>query len=250
MSTVLSIAGFDPSAGAGVLADVKTCEAHGVYACGVVSALTYQNERSFGGVRWLPRGEIVQQIEPLLETTRISAVKFGLIEDLSVIETVLDILPPGTPAVWDPVTQASAGFWFHRRFEPERLHPVLTRLALVTPNWEEARVLAPGAPSSEEAARKLSAACPVLLKGGHADGAQSVDTLFHRGTSLPLAGERISGAAKHGSGCVFAAAAACGIAEGLDLTEACRRAKAYTLRFLTSAPGLLGRHQPQRGEER
>jgi hydroxymethylpyrimidine/phosphomethylpyrimidine kinase len=243
---VLSIAGADPSAGAGVLADTKTLEANQVYGLSVVSAITYQHDSAFTGVDWIPADQIIRQAESVLGRFPVSVVKIGLIQSLDVLKTLLDFLRrvnPDMRVIWDPILKASAGFVFHADARQQSLPDILSRLFLITPNVPEARQLA-GAETTEESARQLSQYCPVLLKGGHREDRPGWDTLY-----LP-SGEQHSFRPrskniypKHGSGCVLSAALAASLARGHKLPRACQRAKQYTAHFLTSNPTLLGYHK-------
>ena len=113
---VLSIAGFDPSAGAGVLADIKTFESNGVYGFGVASALTWQNDIEFEKVEWIDYYKIIQQISVLLRRFDIQYVKIGLIESLHVLNELTRFLKErikNPVIIYDPILKASAGFVFH-----------------------------------------------------------------------------------------------------------------------------------------
>ena len=115
---VLTIAGFDPSAGAGVLADVKTFENIGVYGFAVTTSITYQNENKFGDVKWLSIKQIKNQIYPILELHKIEFVKVGLIEDFKTLSAIIELLKAHNPTIkiiWDPILRASAGFNFHKK---------------------------------------------------------------------------------------------------------------------------------------
>lgn len=240
----LSIAGLDPSGGAGLLADIKTFEASRVYGLGVCTALTAQHDSRFDSVSWISFEQIRAQCLPLLERYPIPVVKIGLIESFEVLDRLVFWLHMEFPAirlVWDPILKASAGFGFHTGHADAV--GCLSSLHLVTPNLPEARQLA-GLPEGPEAAVRLSAHCPVYLKGGHGNDPQTVtDYLFRNGMEAarydsPL----IAGGEKHGSGCVISSAIAAQLALGLSLPDACREATSYTRRFLGSSPTLLGFH--------
>src|SRR5258706_15915901 len=112
---VISIAGFDPSAGAGILADVKTLEAMKVYALGVCSGITFQTEDEFVGVSWIPLHQIELQLELLLKKYSVEFVKIGLIQSLEMLDELVQFVRtkfPGVKIIWDPILKASAGFQF------------------------------------------------------------------------------------------------------------------------------------------
>jgi hydroxymethylpyrimidine/phosphomethylpyrimidine kinase len=243
----LTIAGFDPSAGAGVLADVKTLEASGVYGLAACTSLTVQNDVTFERVSWVPLAEIQDQVRLLLARFQVDVIKIGLIESLPVLRKLIDWLKAQNPAVrlvWDPVLRATAGYEFHARPDAELLQAICRELALITPNQPEALRLLPAA-SPDAAAAALATWCPVLLKGGHADGPEATDLLLVGSARHVLHGPRLPHGEKHGSGCVLSAAVLARLALGDDLPAACRAGKAYTTTFLGSNDSLLGYHSRQ-----
>jgi hydroxymethylpyrimidine/phosphomethylpyrimidine kinase len=243
----LSIAGLDPSAGAGLLADVKTFELGGVYGLGVCTALTMQHDSDFRAVDWVPPDRIVAQCEPLFERYPINVVKIGLIESLDILAELLNWLlrtAPGISIIWDPILRATAGFDFHHIDRPRSVVPLLKKLALLTPNAPEASQLT-GIDQPWAAAKTLSRHCPVYLKGGHlpAQNGQVSDYLLLNGigtTSFPAF--FIANGEKHGSGCVLSTAVTAGLARGLPMPDACRLARQYMNHYLASSPTRLGFH--------
>lgn len=239
----MSLAGLDPSAGAGLLADIKTFEVLRTYGLGVCTAWTVQTDEAFFSVEWMPPGRIMAQAAPLLEKFPVQYCKVGIVAHP---EVLLEILPamkkirPGLRFILDPVLKASAGYTFHAELASQ-WEAVLPHLFLLTPNYEEAIAIC-GEPSGEIAAKKMAEQCTVLLKGGHRPGKQGWDTLYTGDgyTDFPPAAESV--APKHGSGCVLSAAITAYLARGLSVEGACRAAKDYTLKFLQSSPGLLGHH--------
>jgi len=140
----LSIAGFDPSGGAGLLADSKTFEANAVYGLGVVSALTWQNDIAFEKVEWIPPEKIGQQLRVLQARFSLRYVKIGLVENAGVLLQLTRWIrehAPGAVIVWDPVLKASAGFSFHDRIAPALLEEILQQVDCITPNLPEAQQL-------------------------------------------------------------------------------------------------------------
>ena len=241
---VLSIAGFDPSGGAGSLADIKTFEANRVCGMGVLSALTFQNDILFEGLKWIEADEILQQVAVLRKRFEFSVVKIGLIKNLEVLETVISELKQSLTEcqiIWDPIVKASAGFQFHGHFEREQLFAALENCFLITPNTEEVIFLA-GIDKPMEAAQLLAKFCNVLLKGGHSKEEPGVDNLFIKNTIEKIFPTGKEVFAKHGSGCVLSAAIASNLAKGNDLITTCRKAKIYVEQFLSSNETLLGTH--------
>lgn len=244
---VLSIAGFDPSGGAGIIADIKTFEANRISGMGVLSALTFQNDILFEGLKWVDADEILKQIAVLEKRFEFSVVKIGLIKNLNVLEVVVKALKqsqPGCQIIWDPIVRASAGFQFHCHFEREQLFSALENCFLITPNTEEAIFLT-GIDDPMEAAQHLAKYCNVLLKGGHSKEEPGVDYLFRQNTVEKIlpAGKVVF--PKHGSGCVLSAAIVANLAKGNDLITACRNAKMYVEHFLSSNQTLIGTHDAQ-----
>ncbi len=241
----LTIAGFDPSAGAGVLADVKTLEASGVYGLAACTAITVQNDVSFERVNWVPLTSIQDQILLLLVRFPVQVVKISLIENLPTLLDLIRWLKAYNPAlqiVWDPVLRATAGYQFHTRPDYGLLQAICRELTLLTPNQPEALGLLPSAATADEAAATLASWCPVLLKGGHAQGVRATDVLLAEGRRYEFSGPRLRHGAKHGSGCVLSAAVLARLALGDDLPTACQAGKAYTATFLGSNDSLLGYH--------
>ena len=254
--TALTIAGVDPSGGAGVLADVKTMSALGAYACAVIAALTAQNTQSVTGVFGVPADFVRQQIDTLFADVRIDAVKVGMVGQAPVIGAVADGLVAWQPAhvVVDPVMIAKSGDALLERAAVgalrERLLPVAT---LLTPNLPEAGVLLESrAPDSiremRRAAERLREMLAhagsrwVYLKGGHLPGGDATDLLFDGDRMLELAAPRIDTRNTHGTGCTLSAALAALLPQSADVPTAARRAKAYLGAAIAAADGLAIGH--------
>jgi len=240
---ILSIAGFDPSGGAGILADIKTFEAQITLGLGVCSALTYQTENTFEGVTWVDEETIIKQIAPLLKAYTIDYVKIGLIENMKVLNSIINYLLSKNPLVhiiWDPILSASAGFDFHTIIPENELIVLAKKIYLITPNLKEIKQLFPSL-SPEEAAFSLSKSCAVFLKGGHTNDNTSNDVLFSGGEKTVYESARLT-YDKHGTGCVLSASITALLAKGLPLEEACGKAKEYTGNFISSNSTLLGYH--------
>ncbi|MES2799299.1 MAG: bifunctional hydroxymethylpyrimidine kinase/phosphomethylpyrimidine kinase [Bacteroidota bacterium] len=242
---VLSIAGFDPSGGAGVLADVKTFEQHRCLGFAVQTAITVQTEDQFLSVEWIAYDKIIEQLKPLLAHYSISTIKIGLIESLPVLLKLLLWLKENCPdakIVWDPILSASAGEKFHSEWSQELLDSILKKVLLLTPNSDEAKLLGQTDKPST-AAENLSLLTNVLLKGGHLAYLQGTDMLIaingKKWTFSPASNEVYP---KHGSGCILSAAIVSNLALGLSLDAACEAAKRYTERALASNKQHLAYH--------
>lgn len=241
MTNILSIAGFDPSGGAGVLADIKTFEQHGIQGFGTCTAITFQNDSTFEGVKWLSIEDIVSQIEILKKRFKINYIKIGLIENLKTLTEIVNFLNSDISKpfiIWDPILKASAGFQFHNQFENETLIKVLTSISLITPNIMEYEFIKSVCGVSDD---KMASFCDVLLKGGHSTDSNSNDYLFENNKKHELKGKR-SSYQKHGTGCVLSAAICSNLALGNSLHESCKNAKKYTFNYIKSSPNLLGFH--------
>lgn len=240
----MSIAGFDPSGGAGLLADMKTFEQHKVYGLSVNTANTIQTARSFHSIQWMSLEEIISTTDTLLEAFPVQVIKTGIMPSFAFLNEVVSFIKSRNTAiriVVDPVLSASTGFNFQESIEEAQLKKVLEKIYLLTPNIDEARLLT-GEFDADVAARKLSAMCHVLLKGGHREEDPGVDHLYFQQQCLTLTPTNTAPSPKHGSGCVLSAAIVANLAHGDDLLTACRKAKAYVEKFLNSNSSPLGYH--------
>jgi hydroxymethylpyrimidine/phosphomethylpyrimidine kinase len=246
--TVLTIAGSDSSAGAGLQADARTIQALGGYAVCAVTAVTAQGGTGVRGWRPVPAGLVAEQIAAVLEPFGVAAIKTGLLPNAAVVRAVVRSLDarPEIPLVVDPVIGSTSGTRF---LTPQGLaalkRELLPRAALVTPNWPEAAALA-GRPvrtdrQAKEAARRLSGehGCAALVKGGHGAGRISRDWLATaEGRLIAFTGPRIATGNTHGTGCVLSAAIAFHLARAAALPEAVARARAFLLRALRAGRTL------------
>lgn len=240
---VLSLAGFDPGGGAGLLADIKTFEASGVQGLGVCTALTFQTHERFSGMRWVGRGEVLAQLRPLLTAYSLRAVKIGII-DFSTLLPVLRTLrraDPKLPVVWDPILRASAGRRVQAPPSWQALLEMAAQVTLLTPNRGELLALA-GKRSVEAALHALGQKAAVLVKSWRCTRSAVVDLLVAGGKAREFSARPLAGRGKHGSGCALSAALAAALAHGQSLEEACVRARAYTRAYLQSGSGRIGFH--------
>ncbi|MDA3823990.1 MAG: hydroxymethylpyrimidine/phosphomethylpyrimidine kinase [Bacteroidales bacterium] len=228
---VLSIAGFDPCGGAGVLADMKVLNRLEVTGLAVVSALTYQNDSSFDGAKWCSLEEILNQLKPLKKYP-VKVVKIGLIESLDQLEGVINLVHlyyPESYIIWDPILKSSAGFCFHKiNSIPKNLSK---KIDLITPNYDEYKQLQ----------LEHNDCCTILLKGGHRKGNKGTDVLISKGKQTEITGfEMPAKYGKHGTGCVLSAAIAGYIALGFSEIEACVKGKEVVEQYMQSNETNLG----------
>lgn len=241
---VMSIAGFDPSSGAGVTADLKTFEATGSYGLGVCSALTFQNEDTYEDTLWHSAEEIKRQCTLQFRKHRPEYIKIGLVRDFALLEELTGFLAascPGVRLIWDPILKASAGKVFHEADE-RTLASVFGRLYLLTPNTDEVYRLF-GKGTTPESLREICRIYRfnILWKGGHDTGKLSSDCLVTPSDIRRFSVVR-SRYGKHGTGCVLSAALTSLLARGDGLSAACGKAQLYTSRLIDSNDGNLGFH--------
>jgi hydroxymethylpyrimidine/phosphomethylpyrimidine kinase len=252
---VLSIAGVDPSGGAGVLSDIKTFSALGAYGTAVLTALTAQNTRGVTGVEAVAPAFVRAQLDALFDDVHIDAIKVGMLANAEVARAVADRLERCRVAVVvDPVMVAKSGDRLLDESAIETLRRrVLPLATLVTPNLPEAEALTGrkiGSGSDMQAAGEaLLALGPkaVLMKGGHLPGPRVHDVLVMPGETRVFESERIETRHTHGTGCTLASAIAAHLAKGRELPAAVREAQEYTWRSLAAAfrPGA-GQSLPDR----
>lgn len=241
---VLSIAGFDPTGGAGVLADIKTFEQHQVTGFAIITANTIQTESSFLEIQWTDLSFVIHSIETLFQSYNIRAVKIGIIPSLDYLNQILSTiktLSPATKIVWDPVLKSTTKFEFMKMKDQSSLNQVLSKIDLITPNYNEAEILFPGF-ISNQLWHKNNIPTSVLLKGGHNFSEIGTDRLFLKYEIIDLLPSNKECFEKHGSGCVLSSAIAANLALGQTLKEACKNAKTYIEKFLSSTSTLIGYH--------
>jgi len=244
---ILSIAGSDPSGGAGIQADLKAIAATGGYGMAAITALTAQNTRGVKGSALTDPGMVAAQIDAVREDIRIDAVKIGMLGTAAIVEAVARALEGlAAPVVLDPVMVAKGG---DRLLAPEAVAALRDRLlpmaTVITPNLPEAADLL-GAPAAgsraamEDQAEALRARGPaaVLLKGGHLAGGESPDLLCDGAGRTWLEGARHATANTHGTGCTLSSALATELGHGRPLAEAVARAKAYIGAAIARADAL------------
>jgi len=250
----LTIAGSDPTGGAGLQADLQVFRAFGVHGAGVVTALTVQDTAKVHRVLPVFPNVVLEQLRVLLADLLPHAVKIGMLATDDVASSVvlglheLDRAPAPVPVVLDPVLQASDGT---RLLEPRArgaLEELIGRSAIATPNLLEAREITGCDVSTEEGIEAAGCAlvtnlgaAAALVKGGHRDGPPDDLFVVREGGSASLTwlrGERIEAGRVHGTGCALASAIAAGLARGVELREAVERARRFVARALREAEAV------------
>ncbi|MGH9486608.1 MAG: bifunctional hydroxymethylpyrimidine kinase/phosphomethylpyrimidine kinase [Terriglobales bacterium] len=239
---VLTIAGFDPTGGAGILADIKTIAANQAYGLACVAAITVQNTQGAQSYQPVAPELLEAQLEGLLTELAPRAVKIGMIGSAGGVEVVARALErhPVPWVVLDPVRKASSGaaLMDERGWEALRKR-LLPKVDVLTPNIDETEVLTgirPGKPAEfEQAAIKLREMGPqyVVIKGGHLE--RPCDWLYDGEKFVTLAADRVRTANTHGTGCTLSAALAANLANGKQVQDAVVMAKAYLTAALKQA---------------
>jgi hydroxymethylpyrimidine/phosphomethylpyrimidine kinase len=244
---VLSIAGTDPSGGAGISADLKTFSALGVFGTAVITAVVAQNTRGVAAVQQLSGDFVERQLMTLLDDVRIDAVKIGMLGTAEVVTSVAAVLKRyALPyVVLDPVMVAKSGDRLLAAEAVRALREELLPLCdLVTPNLPEAADLLGEAEATDEAgmqtqlARLTELAPGILLKGGHLHGESSVDLLSIDGHQARLSAPRISTSNTHGTGCTLSAAIAALRPQRADWPTTVAEAKRYLTGAILAADRL------------
>lgn len=232
---VLSVAGFDPSGGAGVLADIKTFEQLHVQGLAVVTANTIQSDMRFESPNWINPDQINDQLKVLLDRFPISAVKIGLIENFRILDDVIDLIKSYSkeaPIILDPVLSATAGFVFHDE-RLQEIAQVFSKIDVITPNHVEYQKLM----------QKDLEMPKSYIKSVEVTDHAITDMLY-----LPDLGEvtyktvKLNHPEKHGTGCILSSAIAAQVARGHSLIIACENARQYTMNVIKSNETKLGYH--------
>ena len=253
MRTALTIAGSDSGGGAGIQADLKTFAAHGVYGTSALTAITAQN--TLGVLAWeaVSTPLVVQQIEAVLGDIGADAIKIGMLANAAIVNAVARTLASraSVPIVVDPVMIAKGGDRLLETAAVAALKAELLPLAhIVTPNIPEAEVLAEMSIRSLDdmllAGDRIRQLGPrvVLVKGGHAEGSESIDVASTESGSIEIRGPRLPGRHTHGTGCTLSSAIAANLAKGMDDEAAIRAAREYLEGAIRHAPQIGGGHGP------
>jgi len=248
---LLTIAGFDPSAGAGIAADLKTFAAHNCYGVAAVTAVTIQSTRGVKGVQPVSAEVLRAQLEELLKDVPVAAVKIGMLGTRANVQAVAELLEKKKFAhvVLDPVLRATSGLELLEAAGVKELSKRLLALAsVITPNIAEAAALTgleikgeDGMKAAAEKLRELGARA-VVITGG--DLEKPVD-IFYDGTNLkPFGSDRVRSDNTHGTGCTFSSAIAANLAVGRQLEDAVMLAKAYVRKAIEKGYAIGKGHGP------
>lgn len=225
----ISIAGFDPSGGAGILSDLKTFSALGVYGTGVITALTAQNVQRVSGVRPIEPDFVEEQIDLILEDLPVIYGKTGMLYSKEIIQSVSKkISEYNLKMVIDPVMVAGSGGSLSQEGMASAMKKYLLKEAMiVTPNVFEAELLSGVSIKNKEdaieAARKIGEICNVVVTGGHLNG----DNILYNGQISVMEGELIESSNTHGSGCSFSAAMAAYMSKGIGMEDSIKKADIF-----------------------
>jgi len=256
----LTIAGVDPSGGAGIIADIKTFSAFDCFGCAAIASLTFQNTQGVFGAVNQTAETVRAQVLPILDDFEIAALKTGMLPTREIIEEVARLVAENKLPnfVVDPVVRSTSGFDLiddaALRVLIEKLFPLAT---VITPNIPEAERITRMKIESVEDIRKSAAimqsqgARNVLIKGGHLpisdadfESAKSIDFLFMGDKEFKFEANFIETTATHGTGCTFAAAIAANLANGKSMRDSIESAKKFVTAAIRTAPHLGKGHSP------
>ena len=245
--SVLTIAGFDGSGGAGIQADTKTISAHGCYATNVLTALPVQNTQGVQNIYEIPAQAIREQIQSILEDIYPDAIKIGMVHSVELVHIISEELKNyNKPIVYDPVMVATSG---HRLIKEETLEACIEKLfplaTLITPNLDEASILVNHKIDSAELVLSygetiLNLGCQnLLLKGGHLQQEKIISYLFQKEQPVQsYTSQKIETKNTHGSGCTLSSAIACNLALGVSLTQSVQLAQEYVEQAILGSKDL------------
>ncbi|CAM4291789.1 hydroxymethylpyrimidine/phosphomethylpyrimidine kinase [Flavobacterium terrigena] len=242
---ILTIAGFDPSAGAGILADIKTFEQLKTYGIAIPTAYTIQTENQFIELEWVAIEKVLFQIELFLKEYKIKAIKIGIVSSLSDLKLIIQKIrniDAKVPIIWDTVLKSTTEFSFLEIENQQDLEFILQSIQLITPNHDEVLKLIPNAISVEENLNYLRNHTAVLWKGGHKNDSKGKDVLLTKNKEITIHPTLKNCSEKHGSGCVLSSAITAHLSLDENLEEACKKAKLYTEKILQSNLSKLAYH--------
>lgn len=247
--TVLTIAGTDPSGGAGIQADLKTFAALGCYGMSVVTALVAQNTCGVRAIHSVPPEFVREQLLAVLEDIRPNAIKIGMVHSVGLVDVIVDILAayPDIPVVFDPVMISTSG---HRLIEEDTVSAIVEKLfplsEVITPNMDEASFLTgipvKGIDDMQEAAAMIMQMRPkaLLLKGGHLQSEKLTSMLVNAaGLIQEYHSDKIDTKNMHGSGCTLSSAIASYLAIGDTIRDAVAKAQEYVHGAIFNAADVI-----------
>jgi hydroxymethylpyrimidine/phosphomethylpyrimidine kinase len=236
---ILIIAGSDSGGGAGIQADIKTVTMLGGHAMTAVTAITAQNTFGVDAVHMIPTQMVIDQISAVVSDIGVDAVKIGMIGNADMANAVADSLAAlSCPIIFDPVMVATSGAVLADADSIAAFERLMRIATLTTPNLPELEAL-----GGKDAL--LARSFPLLIKGGHADGDEIIDTLhLTPGQSESWSDARIQTRSTHGTGCTLASAIATGLGQGMELVPAIKRARLFVRLALREAPGFGQGHGP------
>lgn len=243
----MTIAGLDPSGGAGIVADIKAFTAFKCFAAAAVTSVTFQNTQGVFGARHLSAETVLRQVDPVFDDYEVAAVKTGMLPTKSVIESIAKVLHDRKSChfVLDPVVRSTSGFDLIDDAALKSMMNDLFKLAtVITPNIPEAEritgIKIRTAVDFEKAARIMIDLGPrfVLIKGGHLDGEIARDYLFDGRGVETFESDRIETTSTHGTGCILAASITANLALGKSVRNAVKIAKDFVHEAIRTSPGL------------
>lgn len=239
----LTIAGFDPSGGAGIVADCKTFEQLKVHGLSVITCNTIQTEDQFYDYNWVAIETILEQTKNLLDRYPIRFLKVGLVKDVEMLTSILNLLHTHIEKptiIWDPILQPSYGGEEinQDRFLAE-LPSILEKITILTPNLlEYKRLFGEKAPSDiSKTYNKI-----IYLKGGHSEK-KGKDMLYNEEKIFTINPKMKTDRQKHGTGCIFSSALTAHLSREFPLIKSCLRSKEYVEKRIISNPTLLAYHK-------
>jgi len=254
----LSIAGLDPSGGAGIVADIRTFSAFGCYPAAVLTSVTFQNTQGVFGAEHMSGASVRRQLEPVFDDFEIDTVKTGMLPTADIIALTAEVLSEREPRniVVDPVVRSTSGYDL---IDDKALNELIGHLfplaTLVTPNLQEAERITGIEIRTEQdflaAAEKMldKGAENVLIKGGHStdgegDPGLAVDRFYGPSGTRKFKAEFIKTTSTHGTGCTLSSAIAANLARGLGLLESVGIAKKFVTEAIRTSPGIGKGHSP------
>lgn len=242
---VLTIAGFDPSGGAGILADIKSFEENRCLGMAIQTAFTIQNDVEVKELFWHANTKIEAQFKVLAALHQFEAIKIGICKSLEMVIQIVEWCTfyfPDAKIIWDPILKSSSGFDFIGNLDFKEIP--WNKIHWITPNWIEAKAIF-GFEDTDliDCVKTLDLTTNILIKGGHNPSGDMKDYLITKGQVYPFRAKQIVEFGKHGSGCIFSASLTAFVARHFPDIKSVLKTKSYTLRCLQSNASLLAYHK-------